>query len=99
MMGEIPHKIFSLKCSFGIGYGIGRKYLPILVSVSVSDLNQNNGFGRTLKCMHPHFHPALLLHLATFVYVIANEQIRFENIYFSQNQNPLKINLGASLVK
>ena len=36
----------DLKCGFSIGYGIGRKYQPILVSVSV--LNQNSGFGRTL---------------------------------------------------
>ena len=35
-------------CGFGIGYGIGRKYQPIRVSVSVSDLNQNSGFGRSL---------------------------------------------------
>ena len=33
---------------FGIGYSIGRKYRPIWVSVSVSDENQNRGFGRTL---------------------------------------------------
>ena len=33
---------------FGIGYGIGRKYRPIRVSVSVSDRNQNSGFGRSL---------------------------------------------------
>ena len=31
---------------FGIGYDIGQKYQPILVSVL--DLNQNSGFGRTL---------------------------------------------------
>ena len=48
IMGKIPHKIFPLKCGFDIGYGIGRKYRPIWVSVSVSDLNQNSGFGRTL---------------------------------------------------
>ena len=35
-------------CGFGIGFGIGRKYWPIRVSVSVSDLNQNSGFGRSL---------------------------------------------------
>ena len=37
-------------CGYGIGYGIGRNYRPIrvLVSVSVSDWNQNSGFGRTL---------------------------------------------------
>ena len=29
-------------------YGIGGKYQPILVSVSVLDLNQNSGFGHTL---------------------------------------------------
>ena len=32
-----------------MGYGIGRKYLPIWISVSVSNLNQNSGFGRTLS--------------------------------------------------
>jgi hypothetical protein len=52
MMETIPHiisnYILPLKCGFGIGYSIGRKYPPILVSVSVSDLNQNFGFGRTL---------------------------------------------------
>jgi hypothetical protein len=50
MMETMPHTmsnyILPLKCGFGIGYGIGRKYPPILVSVS--DLNQNCGFGRTL---------------------------------------------------
>jgi hypothetical protein len=35
-------------CGFGIRYGIGRKYRPIRVSVSVSDRNQNSGFGRSL---------------------------------------------------
>ena len=33
---------------FGIGYGISLKYWPIWVSVSVLDLNQNSGFGRSL---------------------------------------------------
>ena len=47
-------QIFSLKCGFGIGYGIGRKYWPIWVSVSVSDLNQNSGVGRTLDCLVPY---------------------------------------------
>ena len=46
----IPHTIgkciFCLKFGFGIGYGIGPKYRPIWVSVS--DLNQNSGFDRTL---------------------------------------------------
>ena len=41
----IGNQILPLKCSFGIRYGIGRKYLPIWVS----DLNQNSGFGRTLQ--------------------------------------------------
>ena len=48
-MEKIPHangKLDPLKCSYGIGYGIGRKYLPIWVLVL--DLNQNSGFGRTL---------------------------------------------------
>ena len=52
MMEKIPHTIgnyiLPLKCGFGIGYGIGRNYRTIWVSVSVSDLNQNSGFGRTL---------------------------------------------------
>ena len=52
MIKKIPHtignQIFPLKCGFGIGYGIGRKYRPITVSVSVSDRNQNSGFGRSL---------------------------------------------------
>ena len=39
-------KFCETQCSFGIGYGIGRKYLPIWVSVL--NLNQNSGFGRTL---------------------------------------------------
>ena len=43
-------KKVPLKCSFGIGYGIGRKYLPIWVLVS--SLNQNSGFGRTLARAH-----------------------------------------------
>ena len=33
-----------MKCGFSIGYSFGQKYLPIWVSVSVSDLNQNSGF-------------------------------------------------------
>ena len=51
MMKKIPPSISNyilyLKCGFGIGYGIGRKYWPMWVLVSVSDLNQN-GLGRTL---------------------------------------------------
>ena len=42
------YQILPLKCGFGIGYDIGREYWPIWVSVSVSELNQNDGFGRTL---------------------------------------------------
>ena len=38
--------VFPLKCGFSIGYGIGRKYRPMWVSVS--DLNQNGDFGHTL---------------------------------------------------
>ena len=38
-------------CGFGIGFGIGRKYRPITVSVSVSGRNQNGGFGRSLNCL------------------------------------------------
>ena len=45
-----------LKCSFGISYGIGQKYLPIWVSVLVSDQNQNSGFGRTLQIMPPDYY-------------------------------------------
>ena len=48
MIEKIPHTIgnliFPLKC----GYGIGRKYQPIWVSVSVLGRNQNSAFGRTL---------------------------------------------------
>ena len=32
---------------FGIDYGIRRKYWPL--SGSVSDINQNSGFGRSLR--------------------------------------------------
>ena len=57
MIEKLPHtignQIFPLKCGFGIGYGIGRNYQPIWVSVSVSDRNQNSGFGRTLCQLHP----------------------------------------------
>ena len=42
----LPDSSFEMR--FGISYGIGRKYRPIWVSVSVLDLNQNSGFGRTL---------------------------------------------------
>ena len=49
--------ILPLKCGFGIGYGIGRKYRPIWVSVSVSDLDQNSGFGRTLIAGSWHLYP------------------------------------------
>ena len=49
----IGNQIFPLKCGFGIGYGIGRNYQPIWVSVSVSDRNQNSGFGRTLDFYIP----------------------------------------------
>ena len=52
MIEKIPHtignQIFPLKCGFGIGYGIGRNYQPIWVSVSVLDRNQNSGYGCTL---------------------------------------------------
>ena len=41
-----PYYNFPMKCGFIIGYSIGWKYQPIWVSVS--DLNQNSGFGRTL---------------------------------------------------
>ena len=42
-------------CGFGIGFGIGRKYRPITVSVSVSGRNQNGGFGRSLGRMAKDF--------------------------------------------
>ena len=49
MMKKISHNyILSLKCGFSMGYGIGRKYWSIWVSVSVLYLNQNCDFGRTL---------------------------------------------------
>ena len=54
MMEKIPHipyvnVLLHLKFGgFSIGYGIGKKYRPIKVSVSVSDQNQNSGFGRSL---------------------------------------------------
>ena len=54
-MEKLPHTsyvsiLLILKFgSYGIGYGIGQKYRPIRVSVSVSDLNQKNGFGRSLR--------------------------------------------------
>ena len=41
-------------CGFGIGFGIGRKYRPITVSVSVSGLNQNSGFSRSLSFGRSH---------------------------------------------
>ena len=44
----IGNYILPLKCSLGIGYCMGQKYLPIWVSVLVSDLIQNSGFGCTL---------------------------------------------------
>ena len=44
----IDNYIFPLKYGFGIGYGIGQKYQPIWVWISVLDLNQNSSFGRTL---------------------------------------------------
>ena len=68
-MEKIPHAISNLilplKCGFNIGYGIGRKYRPIWVSVSVSGLNQNSGFGRTLCASDVLF---LSLHLKTFLF-------------------------------
>ena len=49
-MEKISHtSLLNLKFGgFGIGYSIGRKYWPIRVSVSVLDLNQNSGCGRSL---------------------------------------------------
>ena len=43
-------------CGFGIGFGIGRKYRPITVSVSVSGRNQNGGFGRSLVASNSPSH-------------------------------------------
>ena len=55
MIEKNPHaignQILPLKCSFSIGYGIGRKYLPTWVSVLVLDRNQNSGFGCTLQLL------------------------------------------------
>ena len=50
-------------CGFGIGFGIGRKYRPITVSVSVSGRNQNGGFGRSLGGGHCVFKWILRGHL------------------------------------
>jgi hypothetical protein len=36
---------------FGMGYGIVRKYWPLWVLVSVLNLNQSSGFGRSLGKM------------------------------------------------
>ena len=51
-MEKIPHTSYVsilLHLKFGgFGYGIGRKYWPIRVSVLVSDLIQNSGFGHLL---------------------------------------------------
>ena len=44
----IGNSILHSKCGFGIGYGIGRKYQPIWISVLVLDLNQNSDICRTL---------------------------------------------------
>ena len=71
-MGKIPHKIFPLKCSFVISYGVGRNYRPIWVSVSVLDLNQNSGFGRTL----PHWDFELY---SSSNPNVTREVIRYEN--------------------
>ena len=55
MMEKLPHtkakltrlnQYLPLKCGFGIGYGIGRKYRTTWVLGL--DLNQNSGFDRTL---------------------------------------------------
>ena len=48
----IGNWILPLRCSFGIGYGISRKYLQIWVSVS--DRNKNSGFSRTLHTCKDH---------------------------------------------
>ena len=53
-MEKIPHTSYVsilLHLKFGgfvISYGISQKYSSIRVSVSVSDLNQNSGFGHSL---------------------------------------------------
>ena len=62
---NICNKILPLNYGFGIDYGIGQKYLPIWVSVSVSDLNQNSGFGRTL--IHSPYHCYSTLMLLTLI--------------------------------
>ena len=55
----IGNEILHSKCSFGIGYGIGQKYLPIWVSVSVSDRNHYCDFGRTLIWQLSGYHLAV----------------------------------------
>ena len=69
MMEKIPYSvgnyILPLKCNFGISYGIGQKYLPIWVSVS--DLNQNSGFGRTLTEL---LRDALLKKVVNIFYIV-----------------------------
>ena len=50
LMEKIPHTAYVsvlIHLKFG-GFGNCRKYRPIRVSFSVSDLNQNSGFGRSL---------------------------------------------------
>ena len=42
-------------CGFGIGYGISQNHWPIRISVSVSDRNQNSGFGRSLGTIAFHY--------------------------------------------
>jgi hypothetical protein len=54
MVRKISHKIFPLKYGFGISYDISRKYMPMWVSVLVSDLNQNSSFSHTLFSYFMH---------------------------------------------
>ena len=47
MMKKIPPSISNYILYLKCGFGIGQKYRPIWVTVS--DLNQNRGFGHTLS--------------------------------------------------
>ena len=94
MMEKIPHAIGNyirlLKCSFGICYGISRKYLPICVSVLVSDRNQNSGFGRTLDVgiFPPISNPYPLMSASVFTY---NSREKSRQIFIEmilQKKNP-----------
>ena len=82
---NIPHSpskfiTTSEICGFSIGFG--RKYQPITVSVSVSCLNQNSGFGRSLveartdnrNQVHIHYlrTPQVFPHISTYSHIFPN---------------------------